>query len=48
MIGGSGSFPEKIARTKSRPGIAAIVAAGVTPYWLARGAGASGMGSSSL
>ena len=31
MIGGSGSFPEKIARTKSIPAIAAMSAVGVTP-----------------
>ena len=36
MIGGSGNRPEKIARTKSRPGIDAMISVGVTPYSLLR------------
>jgi len=32
MIGGSGSFRAKIARTKSSPDIDAITDSGVTPY----------------
>ena len=31
MIGGSGSLPAKMARTKSIPGIAAMISVGVTP-----------------
>src|SRR4051812_25309070 len=31
MIGGDGNLPAKMARTKSRPDIAAITAVGVTP-----------------
>src|ERR1700733_7819747 len=32
MIGGAGSLPENIARTKSMPAIEAITSVGVTPY----------------
>jgi hypothetical protein len=32
MIGGAGNVPSKMARTKSRPDIAAITCVGVTPY----------------
>ena len=32
MIGGAGSLPSKMARTKSIPAIDAITSVGVTPY----------------
>jgi hypothetical protein len=32
MIGGDGNLPAKMARTKSMPGIAAMMCVGVTPY----------------
>ncbi len=32
MIGGDGSLPSKMARTKSMPAIEAITSVGVTPY----------------
>ena len=32
MIGGDGSLPSKMLRTKSRPDIDAMTSSGVTPY----------------
>ena len=32
MIGGAGSLPSKMARTKSMPAIEAMTSVGVTPY----------------
>ena len=36
MIGGSGSLPAKMARTKSIPAMSAITSVGVTPYSVLR------------
>jgi hypothetical protein len=41
MIGGEGSLPSKMARTKSSPDIAAITCVGVTPYSILALAGSS-------
>ena len=43
MIGGAGSLPSKMARTKSRPVIDAITCVGVTPYSTSGVAGLSDM-----
>src|SRR4051794_20528571 len=45
MIGGAGSLPSKMARTKSSPVIDAITCGGVTPYSICSGAGISVMAS---
>src|ERR1700738_2024678 len=41
MIGGVGSLPSKVARTKSMPAIDAMISGGVTPYSILREDGAS-------
>ena len=43
MIGGAGSLPSKMARTKSSPVIDTITSGGVTPYSIFSEAGASVM-----
>jgi hypothetical protein len=43
MIGGDGSLPAKMPRTKSRPDIDAITSVGVTPNSTSGAAGLSGM-----